>query len=131
MPFAKSAKATPTHFGALPGALGDPSMNVTWGTFTRTDGSSYRQIVVSNTSSTDLFQSVAGLLSSHVPGKWTARMTGLDQAYWDYESDGGKITLHLEHYMGISIYPTAGADADPSSLRLLEEAYRVLDCSHA
>jgi hypothetical protein len=50
----------------------------------------------------------------------------LDQRYWDFEAAGGRLTLHLEHYLGITLYPTAGAAADRASLRLLETAYELL-----
>lgn len=106
-------------------------MTVSWGQFTRPDGTSYRQIVVSEISDRDLFRSTANSLESLVPGRWTEKLDGLDQKYWDYEANGGKVTLHLEHYMGISIFPTDGADADSSSTQLLEEVYLALSGSHA
>ncbi len=106
-------------------------MSISWGQFTKPDGTSYRQIIVSERSDTNLFRSVAESLEAGISGRWTARSNGPDQRYWDYESNGGKITLHIEHYIGISIFPTDGADADSSSLKLLEEAYRVLANGYA
>lgn len=106
-------------------------MTISWGQFTRSDGTSYRQIVVSEESNADLFRTTAECIESSLPGRWTARTDGLDQRYWDYESNGGKITLHLEHYLGISIFPTDGGDADTRSVQLLEEVYRALSGSPA
>ena len=104
-------------------------MTVSSGQVTRPDGTSYRQIVVSDESDTDLFRATAECIESSLPGRWAARIDGLDQEYWVYESNGGKITLHLEHYLGIPIFPTDGGDADSSSLQLLEEVYRALSGS--
>ncbi len=101
-------------------------MNVQWGTFTRPDGSAYRQIEVCASSSWSLFDRLAATLAKGLQGHWIAKLDGLDQRYWDLVSRSGKITLHLEHYLGISIYPSDGADADPPSHALLEEAHKLL-----
>jgi len=101
-------------------------MNVAWGTFTRPNGETFRQIDVSDRSDWSLFERVAKRLKSGLRGKWIERLDGLDQRYWDLEAAGGKVTLHLEHYLGITIYPTEGAAADIDSLRLLATAYELL-----
>jgi len=101
-------------------------MGVAWGTFTKSDGETYRQIEVSDSSDWSLFERVAKRLTSGLRGKWIERLDGLDQRYWDLEAAGGRVTLHLEHYLGITIYPTSGAAADKESLRLLTSAYKLL-----
>jgi hypothetical protein len=101
-------------------------MGVTWGTFTKADGKIYRQIEVSDRSDWALFDRVAQRLESGLRGEWIKRFDGIDQRYWDLEAAGGKVTLHLEQYLGIRIYASAGAAADSTSLRLLEAAYELL-----
>ncbi|MCP5020880.1 MAG: DUF3630 family protein [bacterium] len=101
-------------------------MNIKWGTFTRPDGSVYRQVEVSPESDWKLFDCLATKLAGRLAGKWCERLDGLDQRYWDLQRDSAKITLHLEHYLGITVYPTDGANASPSSLSLLESAYELL-----
>ncbi len=101
-------------------------MGVVWGTFRRSDDEAYRQIEVSDQPDWSLFEWTANSLKTGLRGKWTARLDGLDQRYWDLEAAGGKLTLHLENYLGITIYPTAGAAADNESLQLLEAAYELL-----
>ena len=101
-------------------------MGVTWGTFTNADGKIYRQIEVSDQSDLALFDRVAQRLQARLGGEWIERIDGIDQRYWDLEAGGGKITLHLEHYVGIRIYPSGGAAADSKSLRLLAAAYELL-----
>lgn len=101
-------------------------MNVTWGTFTRPDGTTYRQIEVSESSDWRLFNQIASVLEKGVKGQWISKLDGLDQRYWDLEAYPGKITLHLEHYIGITVHPSDGAQAGPDSLAVLENAYHVL-----
>jgi hypothetical protein len=102
-------------------------MGVAWGTFTtKSDGETYRQIEVSDRSDWSLFERVAKRLTSGLRGRWIGRVDGLDQRYWELEAAGGRVTLHLEHYLGITIYPTAGAAADSESHRLLTSAYELL-----
>jgi hypothetical protein len=101
-------------------------MGVAWGTFTKSDGETRRQIEVSDRSDWSLFERVARRLKAGLRGKWIERLDGPDQRYWDLEAAGGKVTLHLEHYLGITIYPTAGAGADRKSLELLAAAYELL-----
>lgn len=43
------------------------------------------------------------------------RAAGLDQAYWDYLLQGAKVTLHREHYLGISLL--AESEAGERALR--------------
>jgi hypothetical protein len=48
---------------------------------------------------------VAGLIERGFGGQWIKKLNGLDQSYWDYSLDGVMLTLHREHYMGVSIFP--------------------------
>lgn len=41
---------------------------------------------------------------------------GLDQSYWDLSVDGATITIHREHYCGVSVF----CDEQPQSIALLE-----------
>lgn len=101
-------------------------MRIAWGTFACPDGSTYRQIEVSELSDWPLFERIARALELELDGQWTDRLDGLDERYWDLSARSGRITLHLQHYLGITLYPWAGAAADQASLALLEEAYDVL-----
>jgi hypothetical protein len=102
------------------------SVNVAWTTFTRPDGTSFRQIQISEESDWSLFERVAALLQTRLRGRWIERLDGLDQRYWDLKAGGGSLTLHLEHYLGITLYPTAGAEAEEKSLVLMERAHELL-----
>lgn len=102
-------------------------MKIKWGNFTRPDGTSYRQIEVSDKSDWGLFNSLAEELKERLRGRWTEQLDGPDQRYWDLGANSGKITLHLEHYLGITVYPTDGAEAEPQSLALLEDAFKIIE----
>lgn len=101
-------------------------MGLSWEMFTRPDGESYRQIVVSTESSKPLFYRIALKLRFSLKGEWTQRLSEIDTMYWDLAVDDAKITLHFEHYLGITVFPTDGPMASDDSLRLLERAYDVL-----
>ena len=101
-------------------------MAVAWRTFKKPDGAAYRQVEISEEADWQLFERVATLLQVGLRGKWTEQLDGLDQRYWDSEASSGKLTLHLEHYLGITLYPTAGEAADNKSVELLHAAYRLL-----
>jgi len=51
-----------------------------------------------------LFRMIANELSKTFKVNWKGKIDGLDQRYWDFEYEGSELTLHLEHYLGISIY---------------------------
>lgn len=56
-------------------------------------------------SSRDKFEKIATFIEHHYQIKWLERLTGPDQRYWDFTIDNETLTLHLEHYCGISLYP--------------------------
>ena len=101
-------------------------MNVKLRQVTPAIGRPHRQIEVTGTPDWDLFDALASELSAALDGRWSERLDGLDQRYWDLECDSGKITLHLEHNLGISIFPADGADATPASLAALDRAFYFL-----
>lgn len=62
------------------------------------------------------FRRIAEKVRTKLGGEWLARIDGLDQSYWDLNVAGQKITVHREHYLGVSVF---SAD-DPSKRLLLE-----------
>lgn len=53
----------------------------------------------------DLFNRIADLITKEFNAKWVEKADGLDQRYWDFEIENVRLTLHLEHYLGISLFP--------------------------
>ena len=51
-----------------------------------------------------VFESIANELSETFKVEWKAKLDGLDQRYWNFEYRGIILNLHLEHYLGTSIY---------------------------
>jgi len=74
---------------------------------------------LSGDSDRNLFQVIANELSNTFNVQWKTQADGLDQRYWDFEMQGTTLTLHLEHYLGISIF----ADKNKTDY---EKAKRVL-----
>lgn len=71
-----------------------------------------KELQLSKNSDVDLFIRYS-LKLEEVGVLFTNKSTGPDQRYWDFLFEGKKLTLHLEHFLGISIF----AEADiPDSL---------------
>jgi hypothetical protein len=51
-----------------------------------------------------VFQLIANELTEAFNVQWKTKVDGLDQRYWDFEFKGSTLTLHLEHFLGISIF---------------------------
>lgn len=62
---------------------------------------------LSNISDGKLFVAIANAITGKFHVTWIRKLDGLDQRYWDFEIDDCKLTLHLEHYLGISLFPTS------------------------
>lgn len=98
-------------------------IRIKWDTFVGPGGApKYPQIVVSEDSDWKLFELVASILERELSGVWVQKADGLDQRYWDLKVESQVITLHLEHYMGITIF-SESADDD---YLLLKKSYEVL-----
>lgn len=52
----------------------------------------------------DRFRQIAESFQSLLGGEWTAQLDGLDQSYWDLSTSGGVVTVHREHYLGVSAW---------------------------
>ncbi len=64
---------------------------------------------LSDVSSRRLFDSIAQAIVQHFGGCWIEQLNGFDQRYWDLKINDVVLTLHLEHYMGISLFPAQDA----------------------
>nr|WP_246475003.1 hypothetical protein [Pseudomonas folii] len=69
-----------------------------------------------------LFEVIARKLEHSLKGVWTQKADGLEERYWDLLVGDQTITLHLEHYLGISLFNTQ--QDQPTDL--LEMAHRLL-----
>ncbi|WP_462251225.1 DUF3630 family protein [Ekhidna sp.] len=77
-----------------------------------------KEIKLSNDSSVELFLQYALQLEA-LGAEFTEKVTGLDQRYWDFLFKGEEYTLHLEHYLGISIF--GEIDLPDTLISLLKE----------
>lgn len=101
-------------------------MDIRWSTFKSPKGERFPQIQVFSEADARLFREAATLLEEGLGGVSSERLGGLDQTYWDLVVGEGRITLHLETFLGITVNPTDGSSATSESLDLLERAYEVL-----
>lgn len=68
------------------------------------------RIEVSEEADWKLFEDVARVIEQGLGGCWKERLDGLDQRYWDLLVGERTLTLHLEHYLGISVVIPDSAD---------------------
>lgn len=68
------------------------------------------EAILSEESDWDLFNRIADLITKKFNAKWIEKTDGLDQRYWDFDIEDVRLTLHLEHYLGISLFPAKGSD---------------------
>ena len=59
-----------------------------------------------------LFDGVADAIVNRFEGKLVAQLDGLDERYWDIKIGNETITLHLQHYLGIMLFPEDKAGND-------------------
>ena len=71
--------------------------------FSEIDGKTEARL--SKSSSGELFTSIAKAIEDQYNIHWLNKLNGLDQRYWDFEIDNLILTLHLEHFLGISLFP--------------------------
>jgi uncharacterized protein DUF3630 len=72
-------------------------------------------------SSGSVFQLIADELSEEFDIRWKAKLDGFDQRYWDFEYKGLTLSLHLEHFLGISILVKKPETNINSARKILEE----------
>jgi hypothetical protein len=69
------------------------------------------------------FKRLANAVREILDGQWIEQIDSFDQSYWDLDVQGRKITLHREHYLGVSVFCN-----DEAPLRsLLEQLQRTFE----
>jgi len=71
----------------------------------------------------DDFRRLAEVVQKALKGKWKHQADGLDQSYWDLDVDGEILTVHREHYLGVSVF----GQPDEAKVRLLEKLKGALE----
>ena len=51
------------------------------------------------------FEQASNLLKMQFNIRFTEKLSHLDDAYWDFIYKGCELTLHFNHYCGISLFP--------------------------
>lgn len=68
-----------------------------------------------------VFELIADELTEVFNIQWKTKLDGFDQRYWDFRFNGITLTLHLEHYLGISIFVKKPEMDRESTKQVLEE----------
>ncbi|NIE74142.1 hypothetical protein F3J45_06765 [Pantoea sp. Ap-967] len=77
------------------------------------------EIEVSTVADQSLFEQSACTLKTGLGGRWTQRLDGLDERYWDLLVETQIITLHLQHYLGICVLIPSGCEQLAARVRQL------------
>jgi hypothetical protein len=84
------------------------------------------ELAISTDSSAWLFERLAVAIQDAFGGTWVAQLDGLDQRYWDLRLEDAVVTLHSEHYLGISLFPSAASPDAQAAARLVRRIARFL-----
>lgn len=77
------------------------------------------ELAISERADWRLFGDLAARLRDHFDGEWLAQLDGLDQRYWDLRVGRAVVTLHLEHHLGISLFPAQDESDREASVELV------------
>ena len=69
------------------------------------------------------FKHLAEEVRNKLGGRWIEKLDGLDQSYWDLDVQGEKVTVHREHYEGVSVF----CDDQPAKISVLERLQTLLE----
>jgi hypothetical protein len=69
-----------------------------------TDRHGRLEATISDKSDWLLFETLSYLIVKEFNGNITTQLDGVDQRYWDIIIEGQRLTLHLEHYLGIMLF---------------------------
>ena len=69
-----------------------------------------------------MFNGVADAILRKFKGRLVERLDGLDERYWDIQIGERIVTLHLQHYLGIMLFPE-----DQRGNELIQEVGRYLE----
>jgi hypothetical protein len=77
----------------------------------KTDPRGRREVIITDGRDDERFLAVAGWLRTELGAELLERLDGPEQRYWDFRVGDMIITLHSEHYLGVSLY-TKDSQAD-------------------
>ena len=80
------------------------------------------ELAVSEEADWLLFNGIADAILNKFKGKLVERVDGFDERYWDIEIRKRIVTLHLQHYLGIILFPD-----DKEGNDLIREVGRYLE----
>ena len=74
----------------------------------------------------DLFEKFAQHIVLDFGAKITQQLNGLDEWYWDFQIREVAVTLHLQTYLGIMLFPARGYETNPAAGALVKTIATVL-----
>lgn len=78
-----------------------------------------------------LFDRVADLIGKEFNCRPVEKLDGLDQRYWDLAFGDVKLTLHLEHYSGISLFAAKDNENISAANQLVQKIGAYLEANAA
>lgn len=70
------------------------------------------EIIISSKRNDTLFEKISRILKDEFKVSFTQKIDGINQKYWDFKIDNFQLTLHSEHYLGISIFGPESKEVD-------------------
>ena len=63
------------------------------------------EIVVSDKADWELFEELFSRIKKKFNIKLIKKLDGINERYWEFEDKDGLLCLHLQHHLGITIFP--------------------------
>ncbi len=76
---------------------------------------------ITKTPNSRVFTQVANFIVNKLHGELIKQLDGIDQSYWDFKINESIVTLHSEHYLGISVYGKKSKVVESSLRRIKSE----------
>ena len=73
------------------------------------------------------FVRLAESVRANLNGRWMKQLDGLDQSYWDLDVRGKVLTVHREHYLGVSVL----CEDDQEAIVVMEQLKRDFEAQQA
>jgi len=68
------------------------------------------ELIITDEADWSVFERLAEAIHARFDARIVERLDGPDERYWDLVAADETVTLHLQHYMGISLYASSAED---------------------
>ncbi len=76
------------------------------------------EITLSEESDWQLFDTIFNEITKKFDVELVKKLDGIDERYWDFKINNGFFCLHLQHFLGISIFPVTDPSLNDETIKI-------------